>query len=599
MQPSIGQVLRQIRQLRHLTQRDLAGDRFSKSYVSAIEHDRLVPSSSALRFFAQRLGQPNGDFVALLQQPEVVNALSVPDILPPLLSNGKVNQEESAALLERLLEARAFPHLFAGGTLATLTPEQLTELPQHVQAHYSVLLGKEARAQRDLAAALHAFETALQFVPAEQQAAILDDIGHTYFLRHAPFTALGYHLHARHLLSKASLKRSSAALFLQIELHCGDTYRALGAYREALEHYERARSHLNTHHDLATAGHLYAKLGYCTYAALFPAFLSSASSALPPDVTRERIEREAQQALGLLLQSRSVYQVSGDHLQESNVGLMLTSLLLDWCTWRRRQINERVSDLEKQTILTDCASLLNNAAEHNQSILLRWQHAQTQEEPLVTELDAVLFTTLASLIRIAVGRALLARLGGSALDVAYRQRAFAAFLCQRVLDTLSVPTLPWAIVEQVAVHSAETLEYAAPTLPRLPDLPLQPGAPSLHSPLSRIEIYAAAGEVAEELGRAAPVLAYARDCYAQSTRFFQAALSLARSLPPQDTHDPGYQARLSQRWVALLEERARTSPALSEATTKVLLDMLAQSFWHLQRLPGELHQAAHKHEEAH
>src|SRR5581483_5090195 len=384
--PSIGQVLRQIRQLRHLTQSQLAGDRFSKSYVSAIEHHRLVPSSSALRFFAQRLGQPDGNFAALLQQPEIVNALSVPDTLPPLLSNGQVNQEESVALLERLLEARAFPHIFPGGTLPTLAPEQLSELPQHVQAHYYVLLGKEAKEHHDLAATLHAFDTALQLVPTEQQAAILDDIGHTYFLMHSPFTALGYHLHALHLLSKAPLKRASAALFLQIELHCGDTYRALGAYREALEHYERASTHLDTHHDLATAGRLYANLGYCTYAVLFPAFLSSASSALPPDVTSERIEREAQQALGLLLQSRSVYQVSGDHLEESNVGLMLVSLLLDWCTWRRRQIDERVSDLGKQTLLTDCASLLNDATEHCQSILLRWQHAHAQEEPLLAEL---------------------------------------------------------------------------------------------------------------------------------------------------------------------------------------------------------------------
>ena len=74
MQPSIGQVIRQIRQFRHLTQRDLAGDRFSKSYVSAVEHNRLTPSSSALRFFAQRLGQPDGNFAALLQQPEIVQS---------------------------------------------------------------------------------------------------------------------------------------------------------------------------------------------------------------------------------------------------------------------------------------------------------------------------------------------------------------------------------------------------------------------------------------------------------------------------------------------------------------------------------------------
>jgi transcriptional regulator with XRE-family HTH domain len=581
MQPLIGQVIRQIRQLRHLTQSDLAGDRFSKSYVSAVEHNRLAPSSSALRFFAAQLGQPDGNFAALLQQPEVVNVFSVADPLPPaLLSNGKASQDESATLLEQLLEASAFPHVALDSPLPVLSEAQLAGLPPHVLTHYYMLLGKEARTHHDLSATLHAFETALQSAPAQQQAAILDDIGHTYLLMHAPFTALGYHLHARHLLSKEPLKRSSAALFLQIELHCADAYKALGAYPQARACYERARTTLDAHHDLATAGRVYAGLAYCTYAALFPAILSSALSL---EVTPQHIERELQQALGLLLQSKSIYQVSGDHLQETNVRLLLISLLLDRCVWRRRMVVLSASDTEKKALLTECAALLNDAAEHGQSILLRWQKAHTCHDPLPTELDVVLFTTLSFLIRIAAERALLARLGENSLDAAYRQRAFAASLCQMVLDTLSAPTLPWTIVEQASTLSADTLTYSAPALPSLPDEPIRLLSP--RGPVSQIEIYMAAGEVAEELGRAAPTSSYAQDCYAQATRFVQAALALAQPTQLQGVRDAGYRARLYQRWVALLEVRMQAAPALYEITSKVLFEVLTQSFWHLQHPP--------------
>ena len=62
MQQSLGEVIRQVRRYRHLTQGELAGERFSKSYVSSVEHERIPPSAEALRFFAERLGQPDLNF---------------------------------------------------------------------------------------------------------------------------------------------------------------------------------------------------------------------------------------------------------------------------------------------------------------------------------------------------------------------------------------------------------------------------------------------------------------------------------------------------------------------------------------------------------
>jgi hypothetical protein len=92
----------------------------------------------------------------------------------------------------------------------------------------------------------------------------------------------------------------------------------------------------------------------------------------------------------------------------------------------------------------------------------------------------------------------------------------------------------------------------------------------------------AAGEVAEELGRAASVPNYAHDCYMQATQYLQAALSLARSAHLRGELDPGSLARLYQRCIALLEERAAASPALDEETTKALLGVLKEAFWQLQ-----------------
>jgi hypothetical protein len=66
MQHLPGETIRQVRRLRHLTQRELGGDRYSKSYVSA----------EALRFFARRLGQADGNFATLMEQPDIKQALA-------------------------------------------------------------------------------------------------------------------------------------------------------------------------------------------------------------------------------------------------------------------------------------------------------------------------------------------------------------------------------------------------------------------------------------------------------------------------------------------------------------------------------------------
>src|SRR5438034_5573687 len=58
----LGERLRQLRVSAGLTQTDLAGDRFSKEYVSQIERGKTRPTRETIEWLAQQLGV-NADFL--------------------------------------------------------------------------------------------------------------------------------------------------------------------------------------------------------------------------------------------------------------------------------------------------------------------------------------------------------------------------------------------------------------------------------------------------------------------------------------------------------------------------------------------------------
>ena len=62
MQQTIGEFIRQTRRQQNITQTELGGPRFSKSYVSAVERNKITASSEALTFFAEQLRQPRDYF---------------------------------------------------------------------------------------------------------------------------------------------------------------------------------------------------------------------------------------------------------------------------------------------------------------------------------------------------------------------------------------------------------------------------------------------------------------------------------------------------------------------------------------------------------
>src|SRR3954462_8777562 len=75
----LGERLRQLRVAAGLTQTELAGDRFSKEYVSQIERGKTRPTEGTIKWLADRLGVDAGflaNGVATHQGPPVPRGLS-------------------------------------------------------------------------------------------------------------------------------------------------------------------------------------------------------------------------------------------------------------------------------------------------------------------------------------------------------------------------------------------------------------------------------------------------------------------------------------------------------------------------------------------
>src|ERR671929_1584341 len=87
----MGERLRQLRVAAGLTQTELAGDRFSKEYVSQIERGKTRPTAETIRWLASRLGVDAG-FLA--------NGVSADE-------RGRI--DAALAQAEALLEARRNP----------------------------------------------------------------------------------------------------------------------------------------------------------------------------------------------------------------------------------------------------------------------------------------------------------------------------------------------------------------------------------------------------------------------------------------------------------------------------------------------------------
>lgn len=154
---TLGEHLRVARYAAHLTQEDLAGGTFSKSYISAVERGKMTPSISALRLLAERLEVS----LAYLLGEEEVN-------LSPehagSLESGQKHPPDEAQLVRQLDEARQL--LLQGESAAALEwlgiQEAARELSSAHRARWHWLYGWALLQQQQIEQAIATLEVGLQ-----------------------------------------------------------------------------------------------------------------------------------------------------------------------------------------------------------------------------------------------------------------------------------------------------------------------------------------------------------------------------------------------------------------------------------------------------
>jgi len=565
MQTPISEYIRQLRRQRGMTQTELGGDHFSKSYVSAVEREKIVPSYAALRFFAEQLEHSVDYFQQLAEQP-----VHLPQNTTQLISSFENDDDdepdESIELLDMVLAGAELPHTSFSQKITALPLEVLIRLPLQKQARYSLMKGLFLQEQGNLEDAQPFLERALALSPTKNQPAILDALGTNFALAFTYQTALGYHQRALHLLELDETDRKTSPLFLKIKLHCGDDYRALNKHNDAFEQYDHARQSLRSNTNMDIAAQVYVGLGYCTYASIYQEPASTTFSY-------EEKERLLQQAASFLLQSRTLYQISSNRIGEAKARLLHANVLLGICSLRRQAALKRTQEPGSIQSL-QCATLLDEAGEQCRQVLLGWNETVLIGDQPSSDLEIVLYTALSTLVSVYVQRTAIARLEGYN-DTALRDRAHAAHLCQQILNTLTKPELLHSLTRDALVLEVGEISRIQ-ALPRLPDMTKNV---LLHHPMSIATIFSAAGEVAEELGRSATTSVYADDCYAHANKCFQVSLRMERHSTLSKEHDASFLMRHCQHYITLIEERLQVAPETSEETCKMVLDLFKDTVY--------------------
>lgn len=570
MQPmSIGETLRQMRRQQSLTQSELGGEHFSKSYISAVERDKIVPSYEALHFFAEQLGQPRDYFEGLLSLSE--SSKSTPALIESEASthSEQLVQEKILPLLDTLLMsnelyARPFP-----GEFSPLDADVTATLSADIQGRYAFLLGLIAQQKEDYSTALGLLEQALTQAPGKYRPAILDTLGTNYYYVQSYYVAIDYHERALVLLKELEAvgteKSEIAALIalrLKVEYHCGNDYHALGAHKQAREHFEQARQRLRAEHDIKTAAQLYLKLGYCIYADVYH------HTSVTYTTTIDEIEREFGRAVSYFVQSRTLYQVSSERIGEVRARLSQVMVLLDLST-RRRQVALDKSNTIGKIPPINSTTILADAEEQCRQILLGWEPDNAYP---TAEIEILLYTALAYYVRVHAQRAMITVLNGYD-STATRECSVATCLCQKIIDTFGRATFPWMLMREMASLQDGSIADHMPMIPRIPDVLLD-ASTSHRQDMSRSVVLFAIGEVMEVLGYSATQEEYAQTCYERANESFRASLDAYHRVSPTQGYDRSYLYRVYQRCIEILEERKQVAPNAVEQTNNILVDFL-------------------------
>ncbi|GER91388.1 hypothetical protein KDW_55500 [Dictyobacter vulcani] len=578
MHMPIGEFIRQIRRQRGLTQTELGKPQFSKSYVSAVERGQIIPSYSALRFFALQLDRPAEELESLLEQTQT-HKTTLTSMSFREQPDERINDQDATFLLNLILQGKGPDTLSLSTAVLDIPLDPTMNALLQKQARAALLKGLLAQEQADLSSAQTQLEFSLALAADEYKSVILDALGNNAYLLGSYEQALHYYLRALDSVELLPLPQSD--LVFQIELHCGHVLRLLGQHQTAQHHYARARKYLRPTHNMNIAGQLYLGLGYSTYAALYQT--GDKIEALITQMPPEKIEAQFQQTLSFLLQSRTLYQVGADWNGEVQARLTQAVVLLDLCDWRQQQVLLRRLE-PQQPVQIHAGTLLDEVYEQCHQILVYLQELYQSSPALSAEQENIAYMALAYLIRSFSKRATIARLGGYESS-ALQECSLAAALCQLVLHSLEDRSLSWTMLDEVIKLSSQNASSTGPSTLYLPPIvDIKEKTPGYL--LALAELYFAAGEVTEERASSITNPNSLEEAYSSADECFTASITaisrhyrLARAGTgnPETTYEPGYTLRFYQRYLVILKQREQSAPIASHVSSQQIQNLLTKA----------------------
>ncbi len=545
MQMPLGEQIRRLRRKQELTQAELGNNRFSKSYVSAVESGKVVASPQALRFFADKLGQPHNFFSQQLE--ELQNIATASNSHYPNLS---LQEGGLWKLLDTIFDQAPLSSIVLPDNIPEIPLQMLEHLSTTQQAHFYFLSGMVAQKNQDFSSALVTLEKALALAPEHHHPLILNALGLNYQSQQFYPTALVYYLRALDLL-QSGLYTNSTSLHFMIEFRCAETCALLSAYSQAFDHYKQAEKLLQAQQDVKTTALLYASLGFCSR--MLITNMADQAILLNEDLPMEQLEEYSQQAIGFLVQSRMLSQIGKDFYNEATTRLQLAMT-------ETLQASLRLRARKRQKKITHNASLLKDAEEQCQQVLLGWLNFIQQTKIVSPNQRSLALIALAQLVQIHLQQAKTARFGNYT-STATRNLLVASSLCQRTLDALMQPDYLPELIQQLLDNWGPYLSQSSLAIPHVPAPELLLGQDLSLSSVS--ELYLASAQICEELAESSTSSSFSQSCYQQANQCLQSALTFSLSMPEKRQE----QLYLCDRCIIILQERFSVGQETNDAVT--------------------------------
>lgn len=389
---TIAERVRTARIAANKTQQQLAGDTYSKSYISAVERGKMTPSVQALGVLAERLGLPMSYF---LGESEIdLSTLAESNAaLRSTPERERMAREESLALL--LTEAEGL--LRQGDPDAALDrlgpPETLDELSVTQRPRWYFLQGWAWMLKQNYQEAITPLEKGLTLTenlrmqaPLSQKARLTEMaeclrafLGSCYYEMNQPEMALEYHRRALAAVNEGVV--TDPELKLRIYMALGHDYLLLSRFSDAIGFYEEASKLASDVESLASEAAIYWRLGVsCKESGDLSRARTNMNKALVAFELQENMRLAAQlrSLFGQVLVHLERYQEAEDNLRQS-LGAA-----------------ERTGDVSTRGVaLGNFASMHNAKGEHDKAIELAREGLAVVKESQDQRTEGQLHLTLA------------------------------------------------------------------------------------------------------------------------------------------------------------------------------------------------------------